>query len=137
MNFLAGCVSSDPTAAYDQVSVIEAGGLARCDRALRLGKGHQYFVWAHLLQHGGSAFMTMPDLHSNPHRLAPILHRNQIHPAGAEGSRIEIVDVAHYHLALVALDLDNIEGRTRGYAQALALAYGEIVDAVVLADHLS
>ena len=45
--------------------------------------------------------------------------------------------IADDDLALVALDLDHVERRTGGDAQALALAYGEVVNAVVLADYFA
>src|SRR5579863_4742291 len=37
----------------------------------------------------------------------------------------------------VALDLNDVQGRARCYAQALALADGEVVNSVVLADYFS
>src|SRR5580693_2268055 len=37
----------------------------------------------------------------------------------------------------VALDLNDVQGRARCHAQSLALADGEVVDSVMLADYLS
>src|ERR1700690_1395353 len=39
-------ISNDPAASNHNLAVIEHGGLARCDRALRLVECHQHFVVA-------------------------------------------------------------------------------------------
>ena len=79
--------------------------------------------------------MTMANLHADPLWLAQIVDRDQIHATGAQGSRVQILLVADHDLALVALDLDHVQRRAGGHAQTLALAYGEVVDSVVLADY--
>ena len=59
---------------------------------------------------------------------------DEVHAASAQGACIEMLLPAHDHLLIGAADLDNVEWRSRGHAQSLALADSEVVNAGVLAD---
>ena len=54
-------------------------------------------------------------------------------PAHAQGARVKLFLITHNHLSGISLDLDHVERRTCRYAQSLALAHGEVVDAAMLA----
>src|ERR1700756_2412196 len=60
-----------------------------------------------------------------------------IHITGDERTRKQIIVSANSDLALRAIDVDDIERRTSGYAESLALADGEIVDAFMMPQHLA
>ena len=51
-----------------------------------------------------------------------------------ERARVEVFLLADNNLASVALDLHDIERRTGGHAQALALPDGEVVNPRMLAE---
>src|SRR5580692_5475800 len=78
----------------------------------------------------------MADLYYDSHRLQQIVDCDEVDTMGAQRARIEIFLLTYYNLSSISLDLDHVEGRARGHAQPLALPYGEVVDAAVLANHL-
>ena len=80
--------------------------------------------------------MAMANFHRGSHRLRQICDRDQIHAMRAQGPGVEIFLVADDDLARVSLDLNHVKRRTRGHAEALALAHGEVVDAAMLANDL-
>src|ERR1700734_362686 len=79
----------------------------------------------------------MTDLHPHLHGFGQIVDCYQIYPPRAQGSRIQIFLIADHDLALVTLDLNHVQRRTSRDSPSLALANGEVVDAVMLADYLS
>src|SRR5271157_1512336 len=81
----------DPTAADDDVTVVEDGGLAGGDGALRLVKGNSDFVRPGGFNNGWCRLMLVADLHGDPHGLAQLGHRNQVHPASAESARVKLL----------------------------------------------
>src|SRR5580704_15845135 len=81
----------DPPATDHDVAVIEYGGLAGRDGALRLIEVGEDLVIAGLLDHGGCAFVAMANLHGNPHRLGQVFDRNQIRAVYMESLRVEIL----------------------------------------------
>jgi len=76
----------------------------------------------------------MANLHGHAHGLMQVGDRDQVHTLGAQGARIEMLFAADNHLLLRAADLDDIERRAGGYAESLALADGEVVNARMLAE---
>src|ERR1022692_92848 len=81
--------------------------------------------------------MFVPDLYRNPHRLAQLGRRHQVHPARAEGARVKLLVFADYYLPGLVVDLNHVQRRTGGYAKSLALPDREVVNSGVLADHLA
>src|SRR5580700_6668610 len=75
----------------------------------------------------------MANLHRNPRGFVQVINGDQIYPVGAQGTRIKFFLTTDHNLSLVAVDLNHVKRRSRGYAQALALAYGEIMNTAVLA----
>src|SRR6266567_3127280 len=130
---IAPCLR-DPAAADRNVPIVENRGLAWRDGALRLVEGGEDFVFADSLNRGPSGLVAMANLHAHAHRLAQIVHGDQVH---APGARIEMLFPADNHLLVRAADLDDVERRTRGDAKSLALAHSEVVNAAVLADDFS
>src|SRR6266536_1744309 len=128
---------SDPAAAHHDLPIVEYGCLAGRDGALTLIKGDQALVVASPLHHCGCRLVAMANLHSDPHGRVEIVHRDQIHAAGPQRARIEMLFPADHDLLVRAADLDNVERRACGHAQSLTLTHGEIVNASMFADHFT
>src|SRR6266550_3021448 len=60
---------SNPSAAEDNVPVIEDSRLSRCNGALRLVKRNRHFITTGDFELGRGRFVTVPDLHLNSHGL--------------------------------------------------------------------
>src|SRR6266567_6487249 len=96
---------SDPAAAHHDLPIVEYGCLAGRDGALRLIKGDQDLVAASSLNHCCSGLVAMANLHRDTHGRVEIIHRDQIHAAGSQRPRIEMLFPADYDLLLRAADL--------------------------------
>src|SRR5579863_8465688 len=127
----------DPAAADYDIAVIENCSLSRCDGALGLVEGGEDFVVAYALDYGRGGLVAMANLHRHPHRLVKIVDRDQVYAAGAQGARVEMLFPADDDLLISAADLDDVERRAGGYAESLALADGEVVNAGVLAENFA
>src|SRR3984957_525803 len=79
----------------------------------------------------------MANLYRDAHGPEEIFHRDEVHAAGAQRTRVEILFPADNHLLVGATDLNHVERRAGGYAESLALADREIVNTVVLADNFA
>src|SRR5947207_16008977 len=79
--------------------------------------------------------MAVANLHADPHRLCEFIGRDEIDATRQHCSRIKIFLPAHYDLASIPLNLQDIKWRSRGHSEALALADGEIMNACVLTNH--
>src|SRR5689334_22558531 len=78
--------------------------------------------------------MTMADLGCDAHGLAQVVESDPVEVAGDEAAGEEFIIAADGHLAADAVDLDDVERRAGGDAQSLALADGEVVNAVMTAE---
>ena len=81
--------------------------------------------------------MAVAYLGRDPHRLFETGYRNQVDAPRPQRSRVQLVASANHDLLLVSANLQNVERRTGGYAQSLTLAHREVMDAAMLAHHLS
>ena len=124
----------DPAAAHYDFSVIEYGGLAGGDGALGLVEGRGNFTGSGVLDLGHSWLVAVADFYADAKRLGKRLDGDPVQVAGAEGPRVEQIIGAEDNLIRGGLDLNDIERRACGYSQALALAYGEVVNAGVFAN---
>src|SRR3984957_20810683 len=79
--------------------------------------------------------MAMSNLHGDAHGLAQIIHGDEVHAMRTQSTRIEMLISADNHLLICAINLNYVERRPGGDAQAFALAYGEIMDAAVFANY--
>ena len=76
------------------VTIVENCRLARRDCPLGLVEGDQYFAVVDWLDGGCRRLVAMANLDDNPHGLAQIIDRNQVHSAGAEGARVQMLVAA-------------------------------------------
>src|ERR1700722_4839240 len=76
----------------------------------------------------------MANFYGDAHGLAEIVDCDEVHAARAQSTRVEIFFSADDDLLVRAADLNHVERRTGGHAESFALADGEVVNAVVLAD---
>src|SRR6185503_17751997 len=101
--------SGNPSAAHNNIAVVEHGGLSGSDCALRLIEGNENLVGVPFLDNRRRRLVTMTNLYRNPLRLKQLLNGNQICAARDQRLRIEILLLADNHLALVALDLEDVQ----------------------------
>ena len=128
--------SADPAAAYYFVVLIEDGGLAGSDGSLRLVEDGVDLVVAVAVQGGCSWDVTMSNLDGDAEffALVEIGDGDPVEAVGVEVAREEIVVGAYGDLVGVWVDGQDVEWVGRGQAETLALAYGEALDALVVAD---
>src|SRR5450755_2038201 len=129
--------SNDPAAAHHYITFVKHRGLARGNRALRFIKTRQNFVIPRPLNRSGSRLMAVPDLYRDPHRLVQIRHRDQVRSMRPQAARVKILLITDHNLPSISLNLQNVQWRTGGHAQPLALANGEVMDATMFGDHLT
>src|SRR5580700_131063 len=96
----------NPRAADDDVVVVENCGLAWGDGALRLIEGDEDFVVTDLLEHAWSGFMAVTNFHGDAQGGAYIVHRDQVHAAGAKRPRIKMFIAADDHLLVGSVNLN-------------------------------
>ncbi len=124
----------DPAPAYHNLSTIEDRGLAWRDGSLRLIERDDDSVIACALDHSRGRFVAMANLHGNPHRLAQVVDRDEVHAAGAQDARVEMLVAAHNYLPVRTPDLNDVERRSGSDAQSLELADLEDVNDSLLAE---
>ena len=124
---------ADPAAAYYFVVLIEDGGLAGGDGSLRLVEDGVDLVFAVAVQGGCSGDVTVADLNGDAKLFAfvEIGDGDPVEAVGVEVAREEIFVGAYGDLVGVGVDVEDVEGGGRSDAEALALAYGEALDALV------
>src|ERR1022692_1522210 len=127
----------NPAAADHDVVNVENGSLPRSDRPLRFVKNHLHRIRPVRFNRCRSWLVLVPDLHRDLHRLAQLCRRNQGHLACAKGTRIKLLILADHDLPRVVLDLNHVKRRTGSDAKPLTLPDRKVMNAAMLADHLT
>src|SRR6202012_6106827 len=86
---------------------------------------------------GPGGLMAVANLGLDAHRSVERRDRNPIQVAGAERLDGRLRLTAYLHLLGRVVYLYDVERRGRGEPQSLALSDGEVVDALMVADHLA
>src|SRR5215471_20772747 len=121
---------SNPAAANHDVAVVEDHSLARGDGPLRFVESYADFAIAGILDHSRSGLVPVTNLGANPHRFFQCVDADPVHLVRNQSARQQILVVAYGDGSLLAVDLDYIERRASCHSESLALAHGEVVNAV-------
>lgn len=139
MQFLPGEQerSDDPAAADYFVVVVEDSGLAGGDGALGFVEGGQDFAGFGRLEGGPGGVVAVADFDLDAQGGGERGNADPVEAAGAEGARGELFVGAHGDAVGGGVNVEHVERRGRADAEALALAYGEVGDAVVMAEEVA
>src|SRR6266852_5277203 len=129
--------SADPAAAEDDVAVVENGGLAGGDGAWWSVESDARSGGVERLDGGGRGFVLVADFYEHAQGGGGRLAGNPVQAFDFADCLSEDIVFADDHAVLFRINQENVEGFAGSEAQALALADGEIVNAVVAADHFA
>src|SRR5882724_2205850 len=119
--------SADPGAAEDRVAVVEDGGLAGGDGALRGIEGDARGCGVERLDGGGRGLVLVADFGERANRGGRLLAGKPIHAFDFADRLAEDLVFADDDAILLRIDCENVERLAGGETEALALADGEIV----------
>src|SRR5215471_8077186 len=128
---------SNPAAANHDVAVVEDHSLARGDGPLRFVESYANFAITGFLNHSGSGLVPVTNLGANPHRFFQCVDADPVHLVRNQSVRQQVFVAAYGHSSLLAVDLDYIERRASCNAESFPLAHCEVVNAVMMAQHLT
>jgi len=129
---------NDPAAAENNISDIKYSALSGRDRALRVVEFHVRAIWIFrcldsCLRRG----MPIANFYFCADGTIQARNADPIHIANFAHGRKQLVAFANNDAAISAIKLENVERMSDGNSQSFALAYGEFVDAIVMAEHFT
>src|SRR5215467_3311387 len=128
---------ADPAAGEDSVVLVDDGGLARCYGTLRRIEGDSGPHTGQGFDRGSSGFVSVPDFYRGADRCRGFGDADPVYGFDLEHAGAQGVFFADYDAIGFTFDGENVERLARGEAEALALPYGEIVNAVVAAENFA
>src|SRR5262245_1005642 len=130
-------VRAYPASAEADLAVVEDGGLARRDRALRRVEAHEHPVRTLGRDRGLGVGVAVADLDAGPDLAAGRLDGEPVPVASVERRRAEVLLPAHDDGARGGEDGEHVERLRRVEAQPPPLADSEPVDSRVAAERLA
>ncbi len=129
-------VVDDPASAYDFVLLVKYGGLAGGDGALGLVEASVDEAGASGGEGGGGGGVAVTDFDGDAELVAGVEvgDGDPVEAVGVEVAGEEVGVGADGDLMGVRVDVEDVEGLGAGEAEAFALADGEGLDALVVAD---
>src|SRR6266550_501670 len=129
--------SAKPAAAEDDVTVVEHGGLAGGDGALRGVEGQAHNAGGQRLDCGGRRLVLVADFGEGTKRGGRLFAGNPINALDFAHCLLEDIGFADDDAVLLRIKRENVKRLAGGETEALALADGKIVNAIVVADHVA
>src|SRR5204863_7242600 len=128
---------ADPGAAENDFAVIENGGLARCDGALRRVERNARNPGFQRFDGRGSGLVLVADFGERANSAGRLIAGNPIHAFDFANCLAKNIVFANHDAVFLRIDGENVERLAGGETKALALADRKIVNAVVTADHVT
>src|SRR6267143_431837 len=123
--------------ADDDVAVVEDGGLAGGDGALRGVERDARSGGVERLDGGRGGFVLVADFGEGAKRAARLITGNPAHAFNFAACLSEDIVFADHDAVLFWINRENVERLAGGEAKPLTLAYRKIVNAVVVANHVA